>query len=64
MWQDLSYGKLTQDLVGGYEVTCVEGGTESTEDYIFRHSLRSRKMNALCGDHVHPSTHDIFIRFL
>jgi len=41
MWQDLSYGKLAQDLVGVYEVTCDEGGTESTEDYIFSHSLRS-----------------------
>jgi hypothetical protein len=30
MWQDLSYGKLTQDLVEVYEVICDEGGTEST----------------------------------
>ena len=64
MWQDLSYGKLTQDLAGVYEVTCDEGGTESPEDYIFRCSLRSRKMNALCGDHVQPSTLDIFVKFL
>lgn len=47
-----------------YEITCDEGGTESTKDYIFRHSLRSQKTNALCSDHVHPSTHDVFVRFL
>lgn len=35
MWQDISYGKLAQDLVGVHEVTCDEGGNESREHYIF-----------------------------
>jgi len=55
--------KTDTRLRGVYEVRCNEGGTESTE-YIFVHSLRSRKMNALCGYHVYPSTHDVFVRFL
>ena len=55
--------KTDMRLIGVYEIRCNEGGSEST-DYIFKHSLRSRKMNALCGDHVYPSTHDVFVRFL
>ena len=35
MCQDISYGKLTQDVVGVHKVTCDEGGNESREDYIF-----------------------------
>jgi len=52
--------KTDMRLIRVYEVRC----NESTEDYIFRHSVRSQKMSALCGDHVHPSTHDVFVRFL
>jgi hypothetical protein len=55
--------KTDRRLIRVYEVRCNEDGTESTEDYIFRHSVRSQKMNALCGDHVHPSTHDVLSGF-